>query len=104
MLSLARTEANFYFFIYKMKAAILTKNTVTVKKNYIAKTLFNYTFLGIRRTNDQIGNKKYLHSNGSSSEDIISFAYKSYLQSETAVFYVTATMLATKIQQQQNHF
>lgn len=41
MLSIATSEAKFYFFTYKMKAAILSKDEVTVKE-HITKILFSH--------------------------------------------------------------
>lgn len=43
--------------------------------------------LEIRRTDDQIGKKRYQCSNSSFSEDVTSFAYQSHLESKAAVFY-----------------
>lgn len=39
MLSIAISEAKLYFFMYKMKAAILSKDEVTIKE-HITKILF----------------------------------------------------------------
>lgn len=41
MLSIATSEAKSYFFMYKLKAAILSKDEVTVKE-HITKILFTH--------------------------------------------------------------
>jgi len=67
MLSMASTEAKFYFFIYKTRAVVLIKDEVTGKKKTKKNkkhTLQNHyspmILLGISRTDDQIGKKRYL--------------------------------------------
>lgn len=68
-----------------MRAINLIKDEVTVKKR-LQKYYSPLILLGIRRTDNQIGKKKYQCNNGSFLEEVTS-AYKSHLESKTAVFY-----------------